>query len=100
LPLGLLVLKSGAGRLPEEVEAEAVALVRDRIGPSPASRRRSSSSACQRPAREILRGTMRAIAAGEEYRMPATIDDPAILGEIAEKPEAGGITRNEAMSRA
>jgi propionyl-CoA synthetase len=31
-----------------------------------------------------LRGTMRAIADGEDYRVPATIDDPAILGEIAE----------------
>ena len=33
---------------------------------------------------KILRGTMRRIADGEEYRMPATIDDPAILGEIEE----------------
>jgi propionyl-CoA synthetase len=31
---------------------------------------------------KILRGTMRRIADGEDYRMPATIDDPAILGEI------------------
>jgi propionyl-CoA synthetase len=31
---------------------------------------------------KILRGTIRRIADGEEYRMPATIDDPAILGEI------------------
>jgi hypothetical protein len=39
------------------------------------------SSRLQDPFR--LRGTMRAIADGENYRMPATIDDPAILGEIA-----------------
>jgi len=33
---------------------------------------------------KILRGTMRAIAEGAAYRMPATIDDPAILPEIGE----------------
>lgn len=33
---------------------------------------------------KILRGTMKKIADGEEYRMPATIDDPAILDEIGE----------------
>ena len=33
---------------------------------------------------KILRGTMRRIADGEEYSVPATIDDPAILGEIEE----------------
>ncbi len=33
---------------------------------------------------KILRGTMRKIADGEAYKMPATIDDPAILGEIAD----------------
>jgi propionyl-CoA synthetase len=32
---------------------------------------------------KILRGTMRSIAAGTEYRVPSTIDDPAILDEIA-----------------
>jgi propionyl-CoA synthetase len=39
---------------------------------------------------KILRGTMRAIADGEAYRMPATIDDPAILGEIAESLRRAG----------
>ncbi len=33
---------------------------------------------------KILRGTMRAIADGADYKAPATIDDPAILGEIAD----------------
>jgi len=39
---------------------------------------------------KILRGTMRKIADGEEYRMPATIDDPVILDEIKERLEAHG----------
>ena len=33
---------------------------------------------------KILRATMAKIADGEDYKMPATIDDPAILDEIAE----------------
>jgi propionyl-CoA synthetase len=33
---------------------------------------------------KILRGTMRKIADGEDYQMPATIDDPAVLGEVSE----------------
>jgi propionyl-CoA synthetase len=33
---------------------------------------------------KILRGTMQKIADGQEYKVPATIDDPAILPEIAE----------------
>jgi propionyl-CoA synthetase len=39
---------------------------------------------------KILRGTMRKIADGEEYKMPATIDDPAILAEIAAALRAKG----------
>ena len=33
---------------------------------------------------KILRGTIRKIADNEEYKVPATIDDPAILTEIKE----------------
>jgi len=40
---------------------------------------------------KILRGTMRKIADGEDYKVPATIDDPAILGEIAEGLKAAGL---------
>jgi propionyl-CoA synthetase len=83
VPFGLVVLKAGADRNPDEVGSELVELVRDRIGPF----------ACYRETRvverlpktrsgKILRGTMRAIAAGREYRAPSTIDDPGILVEI------------------
>jgi propionyl-CoA synthetase len=41
---------------------------------------------------KILRGTMRAIADAEAYRIPATIDDPAILDEIAEALAGLGFT--------
>ena len=83
VPLGLLVLKSGVARPPETIEAEAVALVRDKIGPVASFK---AALVVERLPKtrsgKILRGTMRAIADGEDYRMPATIDDPAILGEI------------------
>jgi propionyl-CoA synthetase len=42
---------------------------------------------------KILRGTMRAIADGESYKMPATIDDPAILSEIAASLKAAGVVK-------
>ena len=85
VPLGLLVLKAGAGRSTATVEEEAVALVRERIGPVASFK---TALVVERLPKtrsgKILRGTMRAIADGEEYRMPATIDDPAILDEIGE----------------
>jgi propionyl-CoA synthetase len=94
VPLGLLVLKSGVTRLAEEIEAEAVALVRDKIGPVASFK---TALVIERLPKtrsgKILRGTMRAIADGEDYRMPATIDDPAILGEIAESLKRAGYAK-------
>jgi propionyl-CoA synthetase len=91
VPLGLLVLKSGVARASSEIEAEAVALVRERIGPVASFK---AALVVERLPKtrsgKILRGAMRAIADGEDYRMPATIDDPAILGEIAESLRRAG----------
>jgi propionyl-CoA synthetase len=91
VPLGLLVLKSGMARASSEIEAEAVALVRERIGPVASFK---AALVVERLPKtrsgKILRGTMRAIADGEDYRMPATIDDPAILDEIAESLRRAG----------
>ncbi|MGE3628098.1 MAG: AMP-binding protein, partial [Hyphomicrobiales bacterium] len=85
IPAGFFVLKAGVDRDPAEIEKEAVKLVRDRIGPVaafklavPVKRLPKTRSG------KILRGTMRCIADGEEYKMPATIDDPAILTEISD----------------
>jgi propionyl-CoA synthetase len=94
VPLGLLVLKSGVARPAAEIETEAVALVRDKIGPVASFK---AALVVERLPKtrsgKILRGTMRAIADGEEYRMPATIDDPAILGEITESLKRAGYGR-------
>jgi len=85
LPLGFVVLSANVKRDPREVEKEIVALVRDRIGPVAAFR---TAVAVKRLPKtrsgKILRGTMQKIADGESWNMPATIDDPAILGEIGE----------------
>ncbi|HUZ73165.1 MAG TPA: propionyl-CoA synthetase [Stellaceae bacterium] len=83
VPLGFLVLKSGAAMPPETVAAETVALVRERIGPVASFK---TAVVVERLPKtrsgKILRGTMRNIADGAPYRMPATIEDPAALGEI------------------
>jgi propionyl-CoA synthetase len=85
LPLGFVVLKAGVERPDEEIAAELVQLVRDRIGPVAAFRTAIVVPRLPKTrSGKILRGTMRRIADGDEYTTPATIDDPAILDEIAE----------------
>ena len=84
VPMGFLVLKAGVERPTEEVEREAVELVRDRIGPVASFKTALVVAGLPKTrSGKILRGTMRRIADGEDYTLPATIDDPAILGEIA-----------------
>ncbi len=85
VPVGFVVLKAGVDRNPADVEAELVAMVRDRIGPV-ASFKRALVVARLPKTRsgKILRATMRQIADHQEPNVPSTIDDPAILDEIAE----------------
>jgi propionyl-CoA synthetase len=84
LPLGFLVLKAGVNRPNEEIVGEAVKLVRQEIGPVAAFK---TATVVERLPKtrsgKILRGTMQKIADSETYKMPATIDDPVILDEIA-----------------
>lgn len=85
MPVGLVVLKAGANRLEEQVVAELVALVRQKIGPVAAFKKVVVVDRLPKTrSGKILRGTMKKIADGESYKMPATIDDPAILDEITE----------------
>jgi propionyl-CoA synthetase len=82
-PLGFLVLNAGVNRDPAEIEKEAVALVRERIGPVAAFRTAVTVKRLPKTrSGKILRGTMQKIADKEAWTMPATIDDPAILDEI------------------
>ena len=85
VPMGFLVLKANVTREPAEITREAVKLIRDEIGPVAAFK----SAVCVKRlpktrSGKILRGTMQKIADGMPWKMPATIEDPAVLDEIAE----------------
>ncbi len=84
LPLGLLVLNDGVTRAAGEIAAEAVQHMRERIGPVAAFKLCAVVDRLPKTrSGKILRGTMRSIADGQSWKTPATIDDPAILEEIA-----------------
>jgi propionyl-CoA synthetase len=94
VPLGFLVLKAGVKRPPAEIEAEAVRLVREKIGPVAAFKTATVVKRLPKTrSGKILRGTMQKIADSEVWRMPATIDDPAILDEIRASLERVGYAR-------
>ena len=83
IPIGLLVLSAGVARDDKVIVAETVQLVRDQIGPVAAFKTAAVVSRLPKTrSGKILRGTMQKIADGEKYKLPATIDDPEILGEI------------------
>ena len=85
LPAGFLVLKSGVSRESSLVEQEVVHLVREKIGPVAAFKTAICVKRLPKTrSGKILRGTMQKIAEQVEWKMPVTIDDPAILDEIAE----------------
>jgi propionyl-CoA synthetase len=93
-PCGFVVLKSGVERPHDEIEAELVARVREQIGPVAAFKIAITVDRLPKTrSGKILRGTMRQIADGEAPRIPATIDDPAILVEIEEALKAHGLAR-------
>ncbi|MEP0155884.1 propionate-CoA ligase PrpE [Pseudophaeobacter sp.] len=82
-PLGFLCLNAGVGRDPSEIVAEVVKLVREKIGPVAAFKLAVVVDRLPKTrSGKILRGTMVNIADGTPWKMPATIDDPAILDEI------------------
>jgi propionyl-CoA synthetase len=85
LPIGLVVLKSGVNRPHEEIQAELVQMVRERIGPVASFKKVAIVDRLPKTrSGKVLRATMRKIADGQEYRVPPTIDDPAILDEVTE----------------
>ena len=94
LPVGFLVLKAGVQKESEDIVAECVLLVRDQIGPVAAFKKAAVVTGLPKTrSGKILRGTMQKIADNEEYRMPATIDDPVILDEIDEALQSLGLSR-------
>ncbi len=85
LPIGLLTLKAGVTKKHEDISKECVQMVREKVGPVAAFKTAIVVKRLPKTrSGKILRGTVRKIADNEPYKMPATIDDPAILGEIKE----------------
>jgi len=95
LPVGFLVLKAGAAKENEDIVRDVVGLVREKIGPVAAFK---TATVVQRLPKtrsgKILRGTMQKIADNQEFKMPATIDDPAILDEIDEALQGIGYSKS------
>ncbi|RVJ14192.1 AMP-binding protein [Sinorhizobium medicae] len=92
VPAGFLVVNANVSRETAEIEKEVIALVRERIGPVAAFR----TAVCVKRlpktrSGKILRSTIQKIIDRQPWKMPATIDDPAILEEIADVLRAKGI---------
>ena len=84
VPVGLVVLKARVTRSEDEIVGELVRMVRERIGPVASFKVAAVAPRLPKTrSGKILRGTIKKIADGTAYEVPATIDDPAILGEIA-----------------
>ena len=92
VPCGFIVLKSGVNRPPTEIEKECVALIRDKIGPVAAFKLAITVGRLPKTrSGKILRGTIKKIADGESWTMPATIEDPKVLDEIGVALKGKGI---------
>ena len=96
LPVGFLVLKAGVQTTSDDICKEAVKLVRERIGPVAAFKTAIVVDRLPKTrSGKILRGTMKKIADGDEYKVPATIDDPVILSEITDALQTVGYAKEE-----
>src|SRR5215831_3698042 len=92
VPCGFIVLKAGVNRPPSEIENEIVTLVREKIGPVAAFKIAITVARLPKTrSGKILRGTMKKIADGDPWTMPATIDDPVVLDEIGSALKGHGL---------
>ena len=93
-PLGFLCLNKGVARAHAEVVSECVQLMRDKIGPVADFKRAVVVERLPKTrSGKILRATMVNIADGRPWKMPATIDDPAILDEITTALQSLGLAK-------
>jgi propionyl-CoA synthetase len=92
VPCGFIVLKAGVTKAPIEIEKEIVALVRDKIGPVAAFKLAITVARLPKTrSGKILRGTIKKIADGDQWTMPATIEDPKVLDEIGSALKGHGV---------
>ncbi len=94
IPVGFLVLNAGVTRNHDEIIKEVVQMVRERIGPVAAFKTATVVKRLPKTrSGKILRGTIQKIADNKDYKVPATIDDPTILGEMEEALESIGLAK-------
>ena len=94
IPVGFVVTKAGVEREASDIVAELVERVHETIGPVAAFKTATVVARLPKTrSGKILRGTIKKIADGQEYEMPATIDDPVILDEITEALRGVGYPR-------
>jgi propionyl-CoA synthetase len=94
LPLGLLVLNDGVAKADDEVVREATQKVRDEIGPVAAFKLCTAVARLPKTrSGKLLRGTMRSIADGKPWTLPATIDEPVTLDEVTVALQRLGFAR-------
>jgi len=83
IPIGFVIVKDGAHNSVGDIESECVQLVREKLGAVAALKTVMQVERLPKTrSGKILRGTIRKIIDGDAWKMPATIDDPAILDEI------------------
>jgi propionyl-CoA synthetase len=91
IPCGFLVLKKDVSRETDEIAREVATLVRDEIGPVAAFKTVMVVAKLPKTrSGKILRGTMQKMADGLPWTMPATIEDPGVLDDIAETLKTHG----------
>ncbi|MEY4681887.1 MAG: propionyl-CoA synthetase [Pseudomonadota bacterium] len=99
VPLGFLVLKAGVKSPDEKIVADVVRMVRDTIGPVAFFKQALVVKRLPKTrSGKILRGTMQKIADSEAWKLPATIDDPAILDEISDALRLLGYAKAPSMT--
>ena len=83
LPVGFLVLKAGVDRNHDDIVTEVVKMVRERVGPVAVFKKATVVARLPKTrSGKVLRATMRKIADNEDYKVPATIEDPKVLDEM------------------
>jgi propionyl-CoA synthetase len=96
IPLGLIVLKVGFEGTQEDIVAELIQMVRERIGPVASFKVATIVKRLPKTrSGKIVRGTIKKLADGVEYRMPPTIEDPRVIDEIKVNLSAIGYPRND-----
>ena len=95
VPLGLVVLKLGVDRSPEEIVAELIHLVREKIGAIASFKIATVVNRLPKTrSGKIVRGTIKKIADGVAYRIPPTIEDATVIDEISANLSAIGFPRD------